>query len=157
MAREEDNNWSQSVGGVVLKEGSVLLVRHTYGAGKGMLIIPGGYLRWGETPQDALRRELLEETGVTVEPAGLLAARFNAKDWYMVFLAEYRGGEARSDGDENSEALWLPLAEAAAREDVPDLTRKVLQGLLSGGRPLELTPYQSREDHGPASLYTLKG
>lgn len=157
MANEENNNWGQSVGGVVLREGRVLLARHTYGAGKGMLIIPGGYVRWGETPQDALRREFLEETGVTVEPVSLLAARFNAKDWYMVFLARYQGGTPRSDGEENSQVLWLPLAQAAAREDVPDLTRKVLQGLLRGGRPLEPAAYESRENNGTASLYTLGG
>lgn len=36
-----NTNWSQSVTAVVIKEGRVLLARHTYGAGKGLLIIPG--------------------------------------------------------------------------------------------------------------------
>ncbi len=35
---EENTNWGQSVTGVVIKEGKVLLARHTYGNGKGMLI-----------------------------------------------------------------------------------------------------------------------
>lgn len=36
---EEVFVWGQSVVGIVLKENKVLLVRHTYGSGKGMLII----------------------------------------------------------------------------------------------------------------------
>lgn len=67
---EINTNWCQSVGGVVLRDGRVLLARHTYGAGKGWLIIPGGYVQTGESPEDALRREVYEETGVRVEPRG---------------------------------------------------------------------------------------
>ena len=33
-------NWSQSVGGVCIKDGKVLLARQTYGKGKGFEIIP---------------------------------------------------------------------------------------------------------------------
>ena len=69
---EINTNWCQSVGGVVLRDGRVLLARHTYGAGKGCLIIPGGYVQMGESPEDALRREVYEETGVRVEPRGIL-------------------------------------------------------------------------------------
>ena len=36
----ENTNWNQSVTGVVIKDGKVLLGRHTYGGGKGMLIMP---------------------------------------------------------------------------------------------------------------------
>lgn len=61
---EENTNWCQSVGGVVLKDGKVLLARHTYRAGKGRLIIPGGYVQMGESPEDALKREFFEETGI---------------------------------------------------------------------------------------------
>ena len=41
MTQEEINatNWSQSVAGVCIREGRVLLARHTYGNGKGKLII----------------------------------------------------------------------------------------------------------------------
>lgn len=53
----EITNWGQSVAGVVIKNDKVLLARHTYGGGKGMLIVPGGYVNFGETPQEALVRE----------------------------------------------------------------------------------------------------
>lgn len=52
-----NTNWSQSVTGIGIKDGKVLLARHTYDAGKGMLIVPGGYVEFGETPQDAVKRD----------------------------------------------------------------------------------------------------
>ena len=42
----ENTNWEQSVAGVVIEDNKVLLARHTYGNGKGMLIIPGGYVNY---------------------------------------------------------------------------------------------------------------
>ena len=40
MAVEENTNWAQSATGIVIKDGKVLLARHTYGPGKGHLIVP---------------------------------------------------------------------------------------------------------------------
>lgn len=68
------------------------------GPGKGKLIIPGGYVLKGESPEQALVREFLEETRLSVQPLGLLGVRFNPKDWYVIFLAAYRDGVPRSDG-----------------------------------------------------------
>lgn len=144
MDQEEMNstNWSQSVAGVCLKDGKVLLARHTYGSGKGKLIIPGGYVRFGEMPEETLVREYLEETGVRVKAGRLLGVRFSAKDWYAVFAAEYVEGEARSDGDENSEVVWLDVEEALKDETVPGLTKTMIeQALKETG--FELTPYQT--------------
>lgn len=128
----ENTSWTQSVAAVCIHEGRVLLARHTYGPGKGRLIIPGGYIEKGETPMEAVKREYLEEAGVIIEPKELIGVRFNAKDWYVVFRAEYVSGRARSDGDENDEVLWLPTDEALTREDVPDLTKKLIRCALTG-------------------------
>ena len=121
MEMEEMNstNWSQSVAGVCLKDGKVLLARHTYGSGKGKLIIPGGYVKFGELPEETLVREYLEETGVKVRAGRLLGIRFNEKDWYVVFAAEYVEGVERSDGDENSEVVWMDVDDALRDDAVP--------------------------------------
>lgn len=95
---EKNTNWQKSVCAVVLREGKVLLARHTYGAGKGLFITPGGYLKNGESPEQAMCRELMEETGITAKPVKLLAVRFSEQDWYAAFSAEYTGGTPRSDG-----------------------------------------------------------
>ena len=134
MTQEEINatNWSQSVGGVCIKDGKVLLARHTYGSGKGRLIIPGGYVIIGELAQDALVREFQEETSVTIKPKRLVGIRFSEKDWYTVFEVEYVEGTAESDNDENSEVVWLEVEEALRDEAVPDLTKKVIECTISG-------------------------
>ena len=144
MEKEEMNrtNWSQSVAGVCLKDGKVLLARHTYGSGKGKLIIPGGYVKFGELPEETLVREYLEETGVKVRAGRLLGIRFNEKDWYVVFAAEYIEGVERSDGVENSEVVWMDAAEALQDETVPGLTKTMIECALKGDG-FELTPYQT--------------
>lgn len=136
-------NWSQSVGGVCIQDGKVLLARHTYGAGKGMLIIPGGYVDFGETPEETLVREFQEETGVTVKAGKLFGMRFSAKDWYAVFEAQYIEGEARSDKDENDKVVWMQIETALSDETVPDLTKKMIRCAVKG-EGFELVPYESK-------------
>ena len=149
---ETNTNWTKSVTGVVIRDGKVLLARHTYGAGAGKLIIPGGYIQNGETPEHAAAREILEETGITAEPVGVIGIRFNMHDWYIAFRAEYVSGEARSDGDENSEVVWLETGEALLRDDVPDLSKKLIAAALSGSE-MPLTKFASGEKWAPQSLY----
>lgn len=145
MTQEEINatNWSQSVAGVCIRDGKVLLARHTYGSGNGKLIIPGGYVKIGELAQDALVREYMEETGITVNPGKLLGMRFSPKDWYAVFTVDYVDGIARSDGDENSEVVWKDIDEALRDETVPDLTKKMI-ACAASGNGLELLPYETK-------------
>ncbi len=150
----ENTNWQQSVTGVLIKNGKVLLGRHTYGAGKGLLIVPGGYVNSGETPQKAVKREYLEETGISVEPKDIIGVRFNMKDWYIAFSLEYLSGTARSDKDENSEVVWLNIDEALQREDVPTLTKELIKSAINSNKPLTKTEFKSKENHGTYSLYT---
>ena len=147
-------NWGQSVTAVVIREGKVLLARHTYGGGSGKLIIPGGYVNVGETPQDALKREFMEETGIAVEPQDIIGVRFNMHDWYIVFRADYVSGTEQSDGDENSEVVWMDTDEALLREDVPQLTKILIRSALSSDG-LTSHHYESNTKHAPYSLWCL--
>ncbi len=148
-------NWGQSVTGVVIKENKVLLARHTYGGGKGLLIVPGGYVNVDETPQDALIREYMEETKVTVKPLDIIGIRFNMHDWYIAFRAEYISGEATSDHEENSEVLWVDVEEALVREDVPELTKKLIESAVKQEAGLHKEEYNGSTKHGAYSLYCL--
>jgi ADP-ribose pyrophosphatase YjhB (NUDIX family) len=53
-------------------QGRVLLGRRAVEPYRGLWDTPGGYLHELEHPLDGLRRELLEETGLTVEPTRFL-------------------------------------------------------------------------------------
>lgn len=155
-AMENNNtNYGQSVTGVVIYKGRVLLARHTYGGGAGKLIVPGGYVEYNESPQDALVREYLEETGVTIVPRSIIGIRFNMHDWYVAFRADYISGIPRSDGDENSEVIWVDVDEALSRDDVPDLTKKLIQSAISEKEGLEEIEYTSTR-YAPFSFYGLK-
>ena len=155
MIEENQTNWGQSVTGVVFKEGKVLLARHTYGSGKGKLIIPGGYVNQGETPQAALVREFKEETNITVEPMDLIGVRFNMHDWYIAFRAKYISGKEQSDHDENSEVVWMEIQEALKREDVPNLTKALIKSAMKSEEGLCQAEYTSSEKYAPYSLYCL--
>lgn len=148
----DKTNWGRSVTGVVIHEGKVLLARHTYGGGAGKLIVPGGYVETGETPQAALIREYEEETGVTVKPENIIGIRFNMHDWYVAFKARYISGSPKSDYDENSEVVWMEVTEALQREDVPDLTKKLIQSAIADNAGLRYTEYESTS-YPPFSLY----
>ena len=151
----ENTNWGQSVTAVVIKENKVLLARHTYGGGKGMLIIPGGYVNIGETPQQALIREYMEETRIEIKPTSIIGIRFNMHDWYIAFRAEYVSGEATSDNDENSEVLWMDIETALSRDDVPELTKILIQSAISKENGLMNKEYQGSTKHSPYSLYCI--
>ncbi len=148
-----NTNWSQSVTAVVIKDGRVLLGRHTYGNGKGKLIIPGGYCNIGESPIEAVKREYMEETGVVIEPKEVIGIRINEKDWYLAFRGEYVSGEPTSDNDENSEVLWMEVQEALTREDVPNLTKSLIRCALSPKGGLPQLPYEASIKHDYGYLF----
>ena len=122
-----NDNYFASVGAIVLRGDDVLLVRHTYGGAAGLLLNPSGMIAHGELPLEALKREVMEETGIEINPLGLLAIRCSTKDWWIVFLADYVSGEPRSDDDENSEALFMSCKEALTRDDVTDATKVLIK------------------------------
>ena len=58
--------------GIVVKDGRVLLGRRAHAPWYGMWGSPGGFCELGEHPAETVIREVLEETGLTVEVTGYL-------------------------------------------------------------------------------------
>ncbi|MDY6986120.1 MAG: NUDIX hydrolase [Candidatus Thermoplasmatota archaeon] len=57
-------NPSLAVDAVVMREGKILLVRRKNEPYRGMLALPGGFVEYGEKTEEAVLRELKEETGM---------------------------------------------------------------------------------------------
>lgn len=143
----------KAVGCVVLRDNQVLLVRHTYGSAKGKLLIPGGHVQQDEMPEEAARRELLEETGIVAEPTDILCVRFKPGDWYVVYRMSYISGEPRSDGGENSQAIFLDIDEAVRQEDITEFSRVIIgscnaPGLAQNSYCPEQSPPESYRVYG---------
>ncbi|MFN7919845.1 MAG: NUDIX domain-containing protein [Bryobacteraceae bacterium] len=60
------------VGALILKRDSILLVQRGRQPLRGYWSLPGGVLETGEHLADAIRREVLEETGLEVKPAAVV-------------------------------------------------------------------------------------
>lgn len=117
------------MGGVVVHDGRLLLVRRGRGAGIGLWSVPGGRVKWGEPLADAVVREVAEETGLAVVPSGWLGwvERIDEAHHFVIhdFLAHLADGsrpdEARA-GDDASAVRWVALEELDRVEDlVPGL------------------------------------
>jgi 8-oxo-dGTP diphosphatase len=67
MAREYPPGPVVGVGGVVTRNGRALIIRRGHEPRKGEWSLPGGLVELGERLVDAVRREIVEETGLDVE------------------------------------------------------------------------------------------
>ena len=73
MRREFPDHPLVGVGGVVIHRNRVLLIRRGGEPLKGEWSIPGGLVELGEELAEGVRREILEETGLEVEPLEVIA------------------------------------------------------------------------------------
>jgi 8-oxo-dGTP diphosphatase len=105
------------------EEGRVLLTRRRWEPYAGMWDLPGGFLDEDEHPLDGLRRELLEETGLEVEPGewfGAFLVRYGEGPGTrtvlnLVWFARVVGGTPRA-ADDVSELRWFARDELPLRE-----------------------------------------
>ncbi len=109
MSREYPARPLVGIGIVVLRDDAVLLVRRGRPPAEGAWSLPGGAQELGETAEAAARRELAEETGLSVGPLRLAAhvdsihrdadGRVQYHYTILDFAARYAGGTARAGGD----------------------------------------------------------
>ena len=67
MTRQYPERPIVGVGGVIVVDGKVVLIKRKCEPGAGTWSLPGGAIEVGETAHAALAREILEETGLTVD------------------------------------------------------------------------------------------
>ena len=101
--------------GVILnQDNKILLVKSTYQRFHPWGL-PGGSLEYGESPEEAVKREVWEETGLNVEIKRFLIVKTWSPDRVgMYYLCEITGGEIHPT-DEISETGYFSL------DDLPDV------------------------------------
>lgn len=117
-----------SVAALVTNEkGEILLVNSPWRGWE----YPGGLIEPGETFQQALHREVLEESGVEIEITGFVGICKNVERNIVNidFTARYIGGELRTS-EESTEVLWATPEQAMQMITFP-LTKKRLANMLS--------------------------
>ncbi|HEU5310065.1 MAG TPA: NUDIX hydrolase [Candidatus Eisenbacteria bacterium] len=128
------------VGGVVLIDGRVVLVRRGKEPLRGRWVIPGGTVELGETLHEALVREMKEETGLLVRPRDVVLVfdriqREGASVEYhyviIDYACDYLSGELKAGSDADEVALVGP--EELDRYDLPPQARDLVVDVFRRG------------------------
>ena len=92
-----NTGYNVGVGGAVVRDGKLLLVRRASRRGRGNWQIPGGFVEQDETIEQAVVREVEEEAGVNAGVVGVLGIRNrydpdNGNSIYVVLLLQPLAG-----------------------------------------------------------------
>lgn len=111
-----------AVSAAIFRDGRVLIVRRARAPARGLYTLPGGGVELGETLEEAVIREVREETALEVAPVALagyrqaiardVSGRVERHFVILPFAARFIAGEL-SLNEELAEAHWLLPAELA--------------------------------------------
>jgi 8-oxo-dGTP diphosphatase len=125
--------------GVIRRDGRILLCRVAPGnIGEGLWTLPGGGLSFGESPEEAVIREVEEETGLAARIAGPPAIHSDTGEWpfsagpiryhtvRFVYPMDILGGTERREADGSTDAFAWFLPDELSGIAVGDLVSRVL-------------------------------
>ncbi len=122
------------VGGVLIRRQQVLVNRAVY---RPYFTIPSGYVEPGESLEQAVVREVLEETGVRTRVGRLVLSRHKVldateSDAYFAFLLDFVSGRAEARLPEIVEVREPSVEEALTGGWISDLSRLAIRVAASG-------------------------
>lgn len=106
-----------AVGAIAVCDAGLLLVRRGQAPSRGRWSLPGGRVQPGETAEQALRREVAEETGLVVEIGALVGevtrpgvadVTYRIQDFRVTAV-----GGVLVAGDDASDVAWVPIDDVA--------------------------------------------
>ena len=129
------------VGGIVFYDDSVLLIKRDKPPAFGQWSVPGGRLESGESLVDACRREVLEETGLSIVVGNIAAVverRVESFHYVIVDFITYLpegGAKIPIASSDVSEAMWVKMSHLSQYNLVEGLERiinKAYSSAMSG-------------------------
>lgn len=123
-------------------DGAILLTKYNRPNARWALV--AGYTEIGETPEETVRREVMEETGLRVREIRY----YKSQPWGLSgsllagFFCKAEPGELRVDGEELGEGRWFRPEEIDFPDDGVSLTREMIEVFRRGGA--QGAPYQRR-------------
>jgi 8-oxo-dGTP pyrophosphatase MutT (NUDIX family) len=128
-----------SAGGVVVRGDEMIAIVPVKRAADGRRVVglPKGHPDGDETPEQAARREVAEETGVDAQLVGELGdVRYRYERHGRLvdkvvrfYLFAYRSGDVADHDHEIEEARWIPLREASSELTYPGEREMVARAL----------------------------
>jgi len=123
-----------AVSAAIFRDGRVLIVRRALPRARGLHTLPGGVVELGETLEQAVIREVREETSLDIEPLALAGyreaiardagGRIERHFVILPFAARWIAGEIALS-EELAEARWLLPSELAGLKTTEGLAEIV--------------------------------
>jgi 8-oxo-dGTP diphosphatase len=121
-------NPTPTVDVILQRDLKVLMVRRKKDPFKDHLSLPGGFVNEGETVEEAMKREVMEETSLDVEPVDILGVYSDPKRdprkhiVTVVFIGIIVGGTSRA-GDDAARIEWIELTNIERQQIAFDHTQ----------------------------------
>jgi ADP-ribose pyrophosphatase YjhB (NUDIX family) len=125
-----------AVSAAIIRDGHVLVARRARGPALGVWTLPGGVVEAGETLIEALKREIEEETALSIEPVALAGhrevlvrepgGRLSRHFVILCFAARWISGEPKLN-EELAEARWLRPADLSGLNTTDGLAEIIAQ------------------------------
>ncbi|MCA9440990.1 MAG: NUDIX domain-containing protein [Candidatus Omnitrophica bacterium] len=127
------------VAALILREGRILLAEHEKG-GRRYWLLPGGGVEFGESLEEALQRELMEEAGLEIEVGDLLWTLDSIPPdkhrhvLNLIFRAEALSDQLIPVQEKVLQGVkWMPLEDFPSLTLYPNTKKEILAYLDSGG------------------------
>ncbi|XP_073981604.1 8-oxo-dGDP phosphatase NUDT18 [Rhodnius prolixus] len=130
--------------------GEVLLMQEAKRSCAGQWYLPAGRMDPGETIQDAVKREVLEETGLEFDPKTLIMIECASKAWFRFILTgDIVGGELKTPAQADAESL-----QAKWVKDIKELSLRAndINPIIERGRIF----YEKKEPQHPCIMPAIK-
>ena len=153
-----NTGYNVGVGGAVVRDGRLLLVRRASRRGRGNWQVPGGFIEPDETIEQAVVREVQEEAGVTGQVEGVLGVRNrydedSGNSLYIVMLLSPLDGEPEPDLKEVDQAGYFTMKEIHGLEQVPPINMEIAKRALASNHRLLSPQTVSQIGRGTYTLF----